>query len=152
MIIVLIVSRSGLKLISLLNCPTDGTTTAKNMLFTWPDYLVFAISLSLPIGIGVFFFFYKRKQNTIEMFLMGERSINFVAVALSILASIINGIFIIGTPAEMHYYGMTQSYIVVGLLVAVVITSHLFVPKYQKMTFTSAYEVSFHQYLEHVMK
>jgi uncharacterized membrane protein len=128
------------------HCLTAASASGKNLFFTWQDYLVFSISLALPIGIGIFFFFYKRKQNTIEMFLMGERSINFVAISLSILASIINGIFVIGTPAEMHYYGMTQSYIIVGLLLAVIIVSHLFVPKYQKMTFTSAYEVS-HQFI-----
>jgi Na+/proline symporter len=109
--------------------------------FSTPDYVVFGFSLGIPVAIGLFFFFYKRKQNTVENFLLGERSINFVAVALSILAALINGVFVIGVPAEVHYYGIEMALIVVGLFISIVFASHLYVPKYQKMFFTSAYEV-----------
>ena len=124
---------------------TTATPVEKSLLFTWPDYVVFSISLGIPIVIGVFFCIRQRKNKSVESFLMGERAINFVAVALSILSSTINGIFIIGTPAEMHYYGMKQSLVVLGILLGVIIASHLFVAKYNKMTFTSAYEVRRHQ-------
>jgi Na+/proline symporter len=110
---------------------TAGTAAPaeRSLLFTAPDYVVFALSL------------YSLKSNTVENFLLGERSINFVAVALSILAALINGVFVIGIPAEMHYYGTTMTLLIIGLLLSMVITSHIFIVKYQTMTFTSAYEV-----------
>ena len=120
---------------------TAAPKEQKQLLFSTPDYVVFAVSLAIPVAIGLFFFFYKRKENTVENFLLGERSINFVAVALSILASLINGVFVIGIPAEMHYYGMELSLVVCGLGLSVIFVSHVYVPKYQKMFFTSAYEV-----------
>jgi SSS family transporter len=123
------------------NFNSSTSEPGRERLFRWADYLVFALSLAIPLAIGVFFFFYKRKeQQGTENFLVGDRSINFVAVALSILASLLNGIFVIGTPAEMHYYGVEISYMVIGLLIAIAITAHLFVPTYQSMRFTSAYE------------
>lgn len=110
----------------------------------WQDYLVFGISLSLPLVIGVFFLITScRKPGTAEDFLVGERSINFVAVALSLLGSLLNGIFVLGTPAEVRYYGTKVVYVVIGLLLAAIIVSIIFVPKYHAMKFTSAY-----QYLE----
>jgi len=113
-----------------------------DLLFAWSDYLVFAISLAIPLAIGIFFYFYKRAEHNTEDFLVGNRSMNFVAVALSILASLLNGTFVIGTPAEMHYNGTELALVVLGLGGAVVVVSHLFIPKYQKMQFTSAYEVT----------
>jgi SSS family transporter len=108
--------------------------------FSTPDYVVFAISLAIPLVIGVFFFFYNLKSNTTANFLMGDRSINFVAVALSILASLLNGIFVIGIPAEIHYYGVRITLVVIGMLLAIIVVSHAYAPKYQEMKFTSAYE------------
>lgn len=121
---------------------TTSAAAQRELLFGVADYAVFAVSLIIPLGIGVFFFLYKRDQRSTDEFLVGDRSINFVAVALSILASLLNGIFVIGTPAEMHYNGTEMSLIVIGLGLAIVITAHLFIPKYQTMKFTSAYEVS----------
>lgn len=112
----------------------------------WEDYLVFGISLSLPLVIGVFFLITScRKPGTAEDFLVGERSINFVAVALSLLGSLLNGIFVLGTPAEVRYYGTKVVYVVIGLLLAAIIVSIIFVPKYHAMKFTSAYQVGLHR-------
>jgi len=119
----------------------NGTSAGPRALFHWADYLVFAISLGIPLVIGVFFMFYKREESTTETFLTGERSMNFVAVALSILASLLNGTFVIGVPAEVHYYGVAVSYMTIGILLALVISAHIFVPKYHAMMLTSAYEV-----------
>lgn len=125
-------------IITLSEIPSDEG----DLKFSAADYVVFSISLAIPLGIGVFFFFYKRSEHSTEEFLVGDRSMNFVAVALSILASLLNGIFVIGTPAEMHYYGTQMALIVVGMAIAIIVTAHLFIPKYQSMKFTSAYEVS----------
>ena len=64
-----------------------------------------------------------------------------MAVALSLLASILNGVFVIGIPSEIHYYGIRYIYQFFGILIAVPIVAHVFVAKYQTMLFTSAYQV-----------
>lgn len=122
--------------------PSNGTLLAgfTKPLFHWADYLVFGISLGIPLVIGVFFMFYKRKESTTQDFLTGERSMNFIVVSLSLLASLLNGAFVIGVPAEIHYYGTAYSYMTFGLLFAALFASHIFIPKYHAMTMTSAYQ------------
>jgi len=109
--------------------------------FSWQDYLVFAISLAIPLAVGVFFCLYKRKLQSTESFLVGDRSLNVVAVAMSLIASVLNGIFVVGLPAEVHYHGVEMTYMVVAAVVMTVVGAHAFVPHYQRMKFTSAYEV-----------
>ena len=109
--------------------------------FSAADYVVFAVSLAVPVVIGVFFFCHKRRQQSTESFLVGDRSLNVVAVAMSLIASILNGIFIIGLPAEMHYHGTEMTYMAVAAAVVTVLAAHVFIPKYHRMRFTSAYEV-----------
>lgn len=138
----------------------------RNGMFSWQDYLVFAISLALPLAIGVFLYlgqllkgrnvcFKKINCSTsvndfngdsgcksTDQFLLGNRSINFIAMGLSTLASILNGAFIIGFPAEIHYQGIGQTvFIPLGLLLVTPLFTHVIVPKYHDMKFTSAYEV-----------
>jgi len=125
------------------NVCTDavGRSQLKELQFSWQDYLVFAVSLTIPLGVGIFFFFYKRKQQSTESFLVGDRSLNVVAVGMSLTASILNGIFIIGLSAEMHYHGVEMTYMVIASTVVAVVSAHVFIPRYHRMKFTSAYEV-----------
>ena len=109
--------------------------------FSWHDYVVFAISLTIPLGIGIFYFFYKRKQQSTESILLGDRSLNVFAVGMSIVASLLNGIFIIGFPAEMHYHGVKMTYMLITLILMTVVGAHFFIPHYHQWKFTSAYEV-----------
>jgi len=118
-----------------------GKSQLNELKFSWQDYLVFAVSLGIPLGIGVFFFFHKRRQQSTESFLLGDRSLNVVAVGMSLIASILNGIFIIGLPAEVHYHGVEVTYIVIAAVIITVFGAHVFIPQYQRMKFTSAYEV-----------
>ena len=66
---------------------------------------------------------------------------NLVVVALSMLASVFNGVFMIGVPAEMHYYGPRYLYGFLGSFGAMVIVVIFFIPKYHAMALTSAYQV-----------
>ena len=68
---------------------------------------------------------------------------NVVAVAMSLIASILNGIFIIGLPAEVHYHGVEMTYMVIAAVVITVLSAHVFVPQFRRMKFTSAYEVCY---------
>ena len=65
--------------------------------FHWADYLVFALSLVLSLLVGLFFCIQgKRRKSTNDDFLMGERNINPISVGLSLAASLLNAVFLIG--------------------------------------------------------
>jgi len=109
--------------------------------FSWQDYLIFATSLTIPLAIGVFFFFYKRQQQSTDSLLVGDRSLNVIVVAMSLIVSMLNGIFIIGLTAEIHYHGVKMTYMAFAAVTVVVFFAHTFVPRYHHMQVTSAYEV-----------
>ena len=62
-------------------------------------------------------------------------------MCFSILASILNAIFIIGVPAEMYYFGVI--FIMLGTAFPIMgfFTILIFVPTFRRMELTSAYQV-----------
>ena len=64
--------------------------------FHWADYVVFAVSLAVSLGIGFFFACHGKKQADTKEYLLGGNDMNPVAVGLSIAASLLNAVFLIG--------------------------------------------------------
>lgn len=64
--------------------------------FHWADYFVFALSLAMSLSIGFFFAIRDRHQVDSSEYLMGGKGMNPIAVGLSISASLLNAIFLIG--------------------------------------------------------
>ena len=60
------------------------------------DYAVFALSLAVSLGIGIFFALYGSRQRDTNEYLLGGNTMNPVAVGLSVAASILNAVFLIG--------------------------------------------------------
>jgi len=56
-------------------------------------------------------------------------------------ASVLNAIFVIGLPAEIHYHGVEMTLMLVASVVVTVLGAHVFIPHYRRMQFTSAFEV-----------
>ena len=71
--------------------------------FHWADYLVFSLSLAVGLGVGIVFFFTGGKQKTNDEYLLGGRDLNVVTVGASMLASILNAVFLLGGVAEVYY-------------------------------------------------
>ena len=68
----------------------------ENLEFHWADYFVFSLSLLLSLSIGFFFAIRDRNKTDSSEYLMGGKGMNPVAVGLSISASLLNAIFLIG--------------------------------------------------------
>ena len=113
--------------------------------FHWADYLVFSLSLVMSLAIGVYISFRDRHRSNTEEFLMDGRSMNFLAVAFSIAASLLNGVFIIGLPTEIYYYGPVFSLYIIASFFLVLTVSFIFIPTFHRMQITSAYEVRVEQ-------
>jgi len=66
-------------------CAGVGMDTDMENTFGWPDYTVFGVVLGLSAGIGIFYGRFGSKQDTNEEFLMGNRKMAPLPVALSLL-------------------------------------------------------------------
>uniref|UniRef100_A0A673LZH3 Sodium-coupled monocarboxylate transporter 1 n=1 Tax=Sinocyclocheilus rhinocerous TaxID=307959 RepID=A0A673LZH3_9TELE len=104
------------------------------------DYVVFAGLILFAAGIGLFQAIHGRKEASSEEFLLGGRQMTAVPVALSLTASFMSGITVIGTPAEAYMYGTAFWLFVFSYAIMSTISAEIFVPLFYRLSITSTYE------------
>uniref|UniRef100_A0A2C9K639 Uncharacterized protein n=1 Tax=Biomphalaria glabrata TaxID=6526 RepID=A0A2C9K639_BIOGL len=109
--------------------------------FTWVDYLIFAAMLAISASIGVFHAIKDRKKN-LDNYLMAGRQMSPIPVGLSLLASFMSAITLLGNPAEIYLYSIMYFWIGVGYFLCIAGASHIYLPMFYQLQVTSAYEVS----------
>lgn len=115
---------------------------AVNKTFHLADYIIFVLSLVISSGIGIFYALKdKRKQNTKE-FLLGGQDMPLFPVALSLLASFLSAISVLGIPAEIYYNGTMYWLFIFGNALAYPVAVHWFIPVFHKLEIASINEVS----------
>ncbi|CAH1407495.1 unnamed protein product [Nezara viridula] len=107
----------------------------------WIDYTVFSALLILSTGIGVYFaFFAKEKQNTTAEYLLGGKTMGIFPISMSLIASYISGISVLGLPAEMYVYGTQYWLIVIPEILVSFTMAFVYIPVFYKLQITSSYE------------
>ncbi|XP_051568666.1 sodium-coupled monocarboxylate transporter 1-like [Myxocyprinus asiaticus] len=104
------------------------------------DYVVFAGLILFAAGIGLFQAIRGRKDTSSNEFLLGGRQMTAVPVALSLTASFMSGITVIGTPAEAYLYGTPYWLFVFSYSIMSAISAEIFVPLFYRLGITSTYE------------
>ncbi|KAH3861680.1 hypothetical protein DPMN_024614 [Dreissena polymorpha] len=105
----------------------------KRASFNAMDYALFGLTPAFSAFIGIFYAIKDRKHQNTKEFLL--------PVSLSLLASFMSAITLLGTPAEMYNYSTMYWYIGLSYLLAVATAAHVFVPVFYRLRCTSAYEV-----------
>ncbi|MBN3302937.1 SC5A6 protein, partial [Amia calva] len=113
------------------------------MKFSLVDYVIFALLLLLSTGIGLFYAFSGGRQRTTQEFLLADRSMSCLPVALSLLASCQSAVAILGVPAEIYSGGTQYWFLGTSYVLGLLIPAHIFIPVFYRLRLTSAY-----QYLE----
>jgi SSS family solute:Na+ symporter len=107
------------------------------------DYLAVAAYLAVTLAI-----LYRagRKQHDTEDFFLGGRSMPWLAVGLSIMATLLSTNTYLGAPGEMIRYGPAYfiGYLAYPLAAAIVLL--LWIPFFMRLRLTSAYEYLEHRY------
>ncbi|XP_039210033.1 sodium-coupled monocarboxylate transporter 1-like [Crotalus tigris] len=104
------------------------------------DYVVFGVMLLISAAIGVYYAFAGGGQRSREAFLMGGRSMTALPVALSLTASFMSAVTVLGTPAEIYRFGVMFSLFAISYAVMVVISAEIFLPVFYRLKITSTYE------------
>ncbi|CAK9818228.1 Sodium-coupled monocarboxylate transporter 1 [Anthophora plagiata] len=108
--------------------------------FSWADYTVLAAMLVISCLIGTFYGFFAKKQETSQDFLLGGSSMGTFPMAMSLAASFITAIELLGNPAEMYEQGTQFWMTCLAFILVVPITSCLYLPVFMKLRLTSSYE------------
>ncbi|XP_064191790.1 sodium-coupled monocarboxylate transporter 2 isoform X1 [Anguilla rostrata] len=107
----------------------------------WPaDYAVFAGLFVVSCGIGIFFAIKDRKKVTSNEFLVGGRQMSCGPVALSLTASFMSAVTVLGAPADVYRFGGAYIYFCVAFLFVVTLSAEVFVPVFYRSGITSTYE------------
>ena len=115
--------------------------------FVLADYAVFASMLLVSMGIGLFQALKKRPRDaTAADFFTGGRSMPAVPVGLSLCASFMSAVQVLGVPAEASRYGFKFLYMCLGQTINSLLTAYLFLPVFYRLGITSTNQVmmSFH--------
>ncbi|XP_051885587.1 sodium-coupled monocarboxylate transporter 2 isoform X3 [Pristis pectinata] len=113
--------------------PGVGTFTA------W-DYVIFALLFVISSGIGVFFAIKERKNATSRAFLVGGRQMICGPVALSLTASFMSAVTVLGAPSEVYRYGASFILFCLAFSFVIILTAELFLPVFYRSGITSTYE------------
>ncbi|XP_062974866.1 sodium-coupled monocarboxylate transporter 2 [Elgaria multicarinata webbii] len=104
------------------------------------DYVVFAALFLISSSIGIFFAVKERKKASSTNFLVGGRQMTCGPVALSLTASFMSAVTVLGTPAEVYRYGSSFILFFISYTFVILFTSELFLPVFYKSGITSTYE------------
>ncbi|CAM9812472.1 unnamed protein product [Lampetra planeri] len=117
----------------------DGDFHSRGAFGVW-DYVVFAAMLLVSTAIGVYYAVFDRSQQTAGGFLVGGRQMSAAPVALSLTASFMSGVTVLGTPAEIYRFGAIFSCFSFTYLLVVLATAEGFLPVFYRLGVTSTYE------------
>ncbi|XP_058984481.1 sodium-coupled monocarboxylate transporter 1 isoform X4 [Musca domestica] len=119
------------------------------------DYCVFVLMLIICAAIGFYFGFIEKKQkkkgqkgSATEQrrgsealdYLVGGRKMKVFPVSLSLVASFVSGISLLGTSTEIYVYGTQYAFILITLALSGVISWYVFLPVFCNLQLTSTYE------------
>ncbi|KAI5758936.1 SLC5A5 [Gulo gulo luscus] len=107
------------------------------------DYAVFALMLLVSTGIGLWVGLARGGQRSAEDFFTGGRRLAALPVGLSLAASFMSAVQVLGVPAEAYRYGFKFLWMCLGQLLNSLLTAFLFMPVFYRLGLTSTY-----QYLE----
>lgn len=133
------------------------------------DYLVFGSMLVFSASVGVYFGYFNKskskRQTTTDRrnddetlstaekkttdfgsksmleYLLGSRKLKSFPVAMSLVASYISGVTVLGTPAEIYNFGTQYWLIIVPIFLMGFIVSYVYLPVFCSLKVGSSYEV-----------
>lgn len=111
--------------------------------FHWIDNLIFALMLVISAAIGIFYAIRDKRTQSTTNFLLGGRKMSLFPVTLSLMATFLSAILVLGVPTEIYYNGTMYWLISFSNLITFPIAAHAFLPVFHDLELTSAY-----QYLE----
>ncbi|KAK0166794.1 hypothetical protein PV327_004277 [Microctonus hyperodae] len=119
--------------------PTVDEVSNSMQSFGGVDYFIFTIMLASCGAIGIYFGFIKKISGEDE-YLVGGRNMKTFPVSLSLIASFISGISLLGTPTEIYVHGTSYLFVGLGVIVVGFIMSTIYLPVFHELRLTSTYE------------
>ncbi|XP_025093634.1 sodium-dependent multivitamin transporter-like isoform X2 [Pomacea canaliculata] len=103
------------------------------------DYIIFATLLLTSMVIGGYQAYRDRENESVVNFLMAERNMHPLPVALSLLSSYVSAVSMLGVPAEVYLYSTLYIWIGVSYPLVMLATAYIYLPIFHALRITSVY-------------
>ncbi|XP_076662885.1 sodium-coupled monocarboxylate transporter 2 [Andrena cerasifolii] len=119
----------------------DESKNSAQTSFNVIDCIVLAVMLGISAVVGVYQA-YKARKNTdaVREYLVGGQNMPIIPISMSLIASYISGIAILGLPAEMYVYGTQLWSVVIADSFVSLTMAVVYLPVFYGLGITSSYE------------
>ena len=115
--------------------------TGKIKSFTILDYFIFLLSLLIPIIIGFYQGWRMHHSMDFAEYMLARRSMSYLPVGLSLLATFLSAITALGIPAEIYNHNTMLIWVTPAYLIISSASAHVYIPVYYKLKINSVYQV-----------
>lgn len=119
-----------------------ATSDSWPKLFTWVDYLLFALTLLVSSLVGIYHAWRGSSGSTSD-YLMGGKKMPILPVALSLAASSFSATTLLGGPTDVYMNGTMYLWFIFSVALCTPIASYIYLPVFHRLQIVSA-----NQYLE----
>ncbi|KAK9712461.1 Sodium:solute symporter family [Popillia japonica] len=110
-----------------------------NRLSAW-DYVIMVLVLVISACIGIYYRFTGGRQKTVKEYLLADRNMPIFPVAVSLMASFMSAVTLLGVSSENYVYGIQFVVINVAYVLCTPIVAYIYLPIFYNLQVTSAYE------------
>ncbi len=114
--------------------------------FSVVDYLVFGAMLLVSSVIGIYHA-YGGKQSSTKEYLMAGKGMHVFPIFVSLLASYLSAITLLGVPSEIYTYGVQYCVLIISYFILCTTAAVIYAPIFYKLNIVSANEVSLQGFL-----
>ena len=107
------------------------------MQLTTLDVVVIVLYMALSSIIGIYF---SRRQTSREEYLLGGRSMHWMLLGGSMMATLLSTISFLSVPGEMIRYGIAYMAGIIAMPLFVPVANQILLPVLRRLPITSAYE------------
>ncbi|XP_018568626.1 sodium-coupled monocarboxylate transporter 1-like [Anoplophora glabripennis] len=109
------------------------------------DYAVFSSMLILSALTGLYYgcrtkYCKNQEGQTLREYLTGNGNLRPFPVALSLIASYVSGVTILGTPSEIYNFGTQYWFIIIAIWISGLVVAYVYLPVFLKLQVNSSYE------------
>ncbi|XP_065209324.1 sodium-coupled monocarboxylate transporter 2-like [Planococcus citri] len=119
---------------------TENAFLSATSKFNWIEYTTFGSLLGLSALVGIYYGCIKGNQNTVNEYMLGGKHMNVFPIAMSLIASHISGITLLGIPSEIYEFGAQYLVTICSSVLIVLITNTFYLPVFFELQLTSLYE------------
>ncbi|XP_071854277.1 sodium-coupled monocarboxylate transporter 1-like [Apostichopus japonicus] len=104
------------------------------------DYIVLIIFLMFSAGVGVYHAVRGDRQRSADQYLLANRSMHPIPVAISVIVSVLSAVTFLGTPAEVYIHGPQYWVVILNKVIPFCLVVFSFCPLFYRLQVTSIYE------------